>query len=491
MGRGWRDKKIAELESEVARFKTLVSERDRQIEQLLSQVQELTASVKKLEEQARTSSRNSSKPPSSDGPTAPPRPNKPPTGRKPGGQPGHERHERELLPVDKVSKIVACIPKHCERCAKQLRGEDPEPKRHQVTELPQVQPEVTEFQQHSLGCSGCGHYTLGKLPSGVPTGAFGPSVDATVALLMGVYRLSKRLVPELMHDLFGLQMSLGAVIGCQQAASEALAVPVEKATAFAQQEPVKHADETSWREGPQRARVWLWTVVTSYVTVFRIHARRNANAARELLGQACGVLVSDRHGGYMWWPDCYHQFCWAHLKRDVTKISERGGASQRIGNEMLEEIERMFTWWHRVRDGTLARSTFQVYMRGLRRRFEELLAQGAALPKSKTRKTCKKLLKHAESLWTFVYIEGVEATNNRAERAVRHGVILRKISGGTNSETGSRFIERILTVHATLRQQQRPILDFLRTACQAALLGKPAPSLLPVPATIQRIRAAA
>ena len=491
MGRDWRDEKIAELEAAVARYEVMLGERDRQIERLMAQVQELTATVTKLQEQVRTSSHNSSKPPSSDGPGVPPRPKKSPTGRKPGGQPGHERHERELLPVEKVSKVVACIPEQCERCGKRLHGKDPDPKRRQVAELPKVEPEVTEYQQHGLCCEDCGHCTLGKLPSGVPTGAFGPSVDATVALLMGVYRLSKRLVPELMYDLFGLQMSLGAVIGCQKAASEALATPIEQAVGFVQQQPVKHADETSWREGPQRARVWLWTAVTRWVTVFCIQARRNANAARELLGQACGVLITDRHGAYMWWPDCYHQFCWAHLKRDVTAIEERGGASQRIGQAMLEEIERMFGWWHRVRDGTLARSTFQVYMRGLRRRFEALLAQGAALPKSKTSKTCKNILKHADSLWTFVYIEGVEPTNNRAEQKVRHGVILRKISGGTNSEAGSRFIERILTVHATLRQQQRSILDFLRDACQAALLGKPAPSLLPVPNTPQRIRATA
>jgi transposase len=488
---GWRDKKIAELEAKVARYKTLLSERDRQVERLMAQVQELTARVKTLEEQARTSSRNSSKPPSSDGPGAPPRPKKPPTGRKPGGQPGHERHERELLPLEKVNKIVACIPEHCEQCDNPLRGKDPQPKRHQVAELPKVEPVITEYQQHVLCCEQCGHWTFGRLPNGVPSRAFGPSVDATVALLMGVYRLGKRLVAELMADLFGLQMSLGAVIGCQQAASDAMAAPVEQASAFVQQQPVKHADETSWRQGPQRARVWLWTVVTTCVTVCRIHARRNANAARELLGQACGVLITDRHGAYMWWPDQYHQFCWAHLKRDVTAIEERGGASQRIGTAMLEEIERMFTWWHRVRDGTLAHSTFQVYMRPLQRRFEALLAQGAALPRSKTSKTCKNILKHTDALWTFVHIEGVEPTNNRAEQTVRHGVILRKISGGTNSEAGSRFIERILTVHATLRQQKRSILDFLREACEAALLGKPAPSLLPVPATVQRIRAAA
>ena len=128
----------------------------------------------------------------------------------------------------------------------------------------------------------------------------------------------------------------------------------------------------------------------------------------------------------MWWPDQYHQFCWAHLKRDVTKISERSGDSERIGLAMLQEISRMFIWWHRVRDGTLARWDRSSLHARAATPVEALLAQGAALPQIKARKTCKKLLKHAESLWTFVYIEGVEPTNNRAEQAVRHGVILRK-----------------------------------------------------------------
>jgi transposase len=308
---------------------------------------------------------------------------------------------------------------------------------------------------------------------------------------MGVYRLTKRQVPELMHDFFGLQMSVGAVLGCQKSASAAIAEPVEDARSHVKKQPVKHADETGWREGIGRSRAWLWTVVTTQVVVFMIHARRNADAAKELLGGWLGVLVTDRHGAYNWWPDCRRQFCWAHLKRDIQAIVEREGESGRIGNRMLEDVERMFTWWHRVRDGTLARTSFRVYMRTVQRRFEALLAEGAKDSHPKTSKTCAMLLKRRDALWTFVYVEGVEPTNNSAEQVVRHGVILRKISYGTHSAAGSRFIERMLTVHATLRRQRRNILDFMRDACSAALQRRPAPSLLPTEAQEISLRHAA
>ena len=460
------------------------------IAELAAIVEQQAGEIAALREQARRSSRNSSKPPSSDGPAAPPRPKKPPSGRKPGGQAGHEGHGRELLPSDKAAKIVACIPVRCERCDKRLHGRDADPRRHQVFHLPKIEPSFDEYQIHGLGCT-CGHVTHGKLPAGVPTGAFGPSVLAVVAVLMGVYRLSKRMVPELMLDLFGLHMSVGAVVGCQHIISQAIATPVEQAAAHVVEQPVKNADETSWREGPTRARVWLWAVVTPLVVVFKIQATRNADAAREILGRAVGVLGSDRHGAYGWWTDKMRQFCWAHLQRDAQAIADRGGESEHIGNKLLEEIERMFGWWHRVRDGDLARSTFEVYMRPLRTRVEATLQWGSLCSHPKTAKTCANLLKHSESLWTFVRVSGVEPTNNAAEQAVRHPVIMRKISYGTHSQAGSRFIERILTVHATLRRQKRNILGFIQDACTAALHNRPPPSLLPIPALPRQLAKAA
>ena len=486
MGRDWRDNRIEELETEVAHYKAALAERDRVIAELMAQVRALTLRVAELEERLGRTSRNSSKPPSSDGPAVRPRPKKAASGRKAGGQAGHERHERPLEPSEKAAKIVHCIPTRCEKCAKALHGRDATPVRHQVFDVPKIDPTFDEYRQHAIGCE-CGHVTRAQLPPNVPRGAFGPGVVAVVAVLMGVYRLSKRMTASLMLDLFGLRVSLGAVVGCQQLASEAIATPVDEARTYIVEQPVKHADETSWREGVLRSRAWLWAVATTNVVVFMIHARRNTDAAQALLVRAAGVLVSDRHGAYLWWPDRLRQLCWAHLRRDIQAIIDRGGQSAVVGSGLLEESDRMFYWWHRVRDGTLSRASFQVYMRSLRKRFEAGLELGTLGDNPKTAKTCANLLKHADALWTFVRVEGVEPTNNSAEQVVRHGVIIRKISHGTHSKAGSRFIERILSVHASLRRQDRNVLRFLRDACAAKLNRQTAPSLLPITASCVRL----
>ncbi len=294
---------------------------------------------------------------------------------------------------------------------------------------------------------------------------------------MGVYRLGKRLVVDFMLDMYGLTMCLGSVISCQKAASDALEEPVETAKVFAQNAPIKHADETGWIQA--RARAWLWTLVTPAVTIFMIQSRRNMDAARALLGVAFGVLVTDRHGAYNHWNPSLRQFCWAHLKRDIVAMAERGGDSTIVANEMLVELHRMFEWWHRLRDGGMNRATFRVYMRSLRKRFEALLERGTLCTDKKTARTCSKILASAMSLWTFVRIVGVEPTSNIAEQRVRHGVIIRKICFGTLSAAGSRFVERILTTHATLRSQRRNVLTFVQDACGARLHGTAPPSLLP------------
>lgn len=475
--------RIAELEALVERL--LV-----RLEKLEAENAALKAKVAELEEKLAKSSRNSSKPPSSDGPKAQhQRPGKKPTGRGPGGQPGHSKHERPEVPPEKVSKRVVLKPKQCERCAAALAGDDPEPHRHQVFELPKIEPIVTEYEQHTLGCQQCGHGTRARMPAGVPTRIFGPSVEAACGYFMGVHRVGKRGTAEIMQDVFGLPMSLGAVVDSQNEVSRALDTPYVEAVAHAQAAPIKNADETSWREGKTkgRANAWLWTLVTSTVIVFMIHRSRAQDAAAKLLleGKTAlndlvfGYLGTDRHGAYNFWPLALRQFCWSHLQRDFTAISERTGKARAIGKKLLEETARMFEWWHRVRDGTLSRDTFKVYMRPLRARVEALLLEGTGLSDKKTARTCAKLLRSSEAMWTFVRVDGLEPTNNSAERAVRHGVLYRKVSGGTKSAAGSRFVERILSVHATLRLQGRAILPFLRDACAAHRRGTASPSLLP------------
>ncbi len=489
--------RIADLDALVQRLLTENAELKAENAQLQREDVELRAENAKLrgenaalKEKVGKSSRNSSRPPSSDGPKdRAERRTKKPTGRKPGGQPGRSKAERAPWPAEKVNKRVVLRPTACEACALPLVGPvDSEPRRHQVFELPKVEPVVTEFVQHSREC-GCGHVTCAPLPAGVPHRIFGPSVDATVGYFIGVHKMGKRGVAEALVNIYGLPMSLGAVVDSQREASEALAAPYVEIVAHAQAARVKNADETSWIEGNgKKARAWLWTLVTATAIVFMIQKSRATGAAIKLLlnGKTLmkdltfGVLVTDRHGAYNFWPLALHQFCWAHLARDFTAISERAGAAGVLGGKLVEETARMFGWWGRVRDGTLSRDSFRVYMRPLRARVEALLTEGTHLDNKTTARTCKKLLKASQAMWTFVRIDGVEPTNNSGERAVRPGVIYRKLSAGTKSVAGSRFVERILTVHATLRLQGRPILPFLQAACEARLRRTTPPSLLPI-----------
>ena len=183
--------------------------------------------------------------------------------------------------------MVELKPKRCGHCGRALKGSDPQPHRHQVTELPPVQPHITEYRQHTLACT-CGHETRAGLPEGVPVGQFGPRLLATVALLTGAYHLSKRTAQEVLRDLFGVRMSLGAVSGAERILSNALAGAVRQAHEWTQHRRTAHADETGWREG--RRLAWLWVMSTQWVTVFMVHARRNREAARALLGCFHGIL---------------------------------------------------------------------------------------------------------------------------------------------------------------------------------------------------------
>jgi transposase len=444
---------------------------------LESMVQALQEQNRALQEQLNQTSRNSSRPPSSD-PLSSPRPKHPRSQRRRGGQPGHPGQTRTLIPVEDVDQIVPLKPEQCQGCQAPLSGDDPAPFRHQVMEIPPIQPVITEYQWHQLVCPACGETTRAPWPAGIPSGTYGPRVHATVALCSGSYRLSKRTTQQVMADLFGVPMSVGSISQSEQTTTEVIAEPVQEARDAIEAQRVAHLDETSWREGGKRA--WLWVAVTSLVTVFLIRMSRGGQVARELLGESfAGILVTDRYSAYNWYPVRWRQLCWAHLLRDFEAIRGRGGVSEAIGDALLEQARQMFTWWHRVREGTLARSTFRSYMTPLRREVERLLEVGSQCGMAKTKGTCQEILKRREALWTFVQVAGVEPTNNTAERAIRPGVQWRKGSFGTQSEDGSRFVESMMTVVATLKQQQRNVLDDLTAAHEAALCGELAPSLLP------------
>jgi transposase len=460
-------------------------ERDDRIEELegivcvqRATIRALERRVQELEAQLAKFSGNSSRPPSSDPPGAPPPAPPKRTGRTRGGQPGHDKQSRALVPPEQVTRTEVIKPPACRRCGGVLEGNDPAPYRHQVIEVPKVAATVEEYQLHALDCPRCCISTRAALPAGVPSGNFGPRLQAIVAVCSGAYRMSKRGIEEMVEDFFGVPISLGSITNLEHATSEAVAVPVHEVARALREQPVVHADETGWYERSKRA--WLWAAVTSHLALFLIRASRGAKVAKELLGATfAGILVSDRWAGYAWVDVARRQLCWAHLLRQFRGFQEHGPEASAIGRPLELLTETMFHAWHRVRDGTMTRAAFQNLMGRLRTCVVTHLRGGVSCPVQRIAGRCREILELEPALWTFVNVEGIEPTNNAAEHRVRHGVMWRKTSFGTDSPSGSRFVERILTVVTTLRLQGRNVLDYVTEACEAALQGRPPPSLLP------------
>ena len=441
------------------------------------QIAELKQQVKELKDRLDQNSSNSSKPPSTDPIGVKRRPPVPPSKKRRGGQKGHPRRMRALVPPERVASVTDCKPTECRRCGYSLSGEDTEPRRHQVAELPPIEPEVYEYRLHRLRCSRCNTFTCGVLPDGVPTTAFGPRLHAALSVLTGAYRLSKRQVSQLCSDLLGLTISIGMIAKLERITAAVLEGPVAEVAEAVKTAEAANIDETGWRENSRKA--WLWVVVTSVGVVFRIVRSRAGAVAKELLGnEPKPIVISDRFSGYEWIKLRARQICWAHLRRDMQAMIDRDGDGAEVGRQLLWQSNKLFEYWHKVRDGTIRRSTFLQHMAWLRPMVRSSLERGSRCGCAKTAATCRELLRLWDCLWTFTRIAGVEPTNNAAERALRHAVIWRRISGGTDSEAGSRFVERMLSVVATCRQQRRSVLEYLTRCHRTHLLGLEAPPLV-------------
>jgi transposase len=454
-------------------------ERDQRIAALDKRVQELEALARQL--LGRNSS-NSSIPPSANPPNAPQPAPKQRSGLKPGAQPGHSAQNRLRLPPEQVTRFEHFVPTTCERCQQPLPAEagpaEPLPVWHQVVEIPQVVAQVTEYQGHARTCPGCGHCTQAVIPQALRDHAYGPRLTATVSCLTGEYHVSKRDAQGILQTILGVNVAVGSVVACEQETSAATAAAHEEARQASQHVAAANLDETSWKLG--KKLIWLWTAVSSVCTLFVIHPKRGAEALAVIFRQAfAGVMITDRWVVYDRQPLLRRQLCWAHLIRDFQACFERGGEAKKIGEQLLCLADDVFTFWYQVRDGTLARSTFQRHLGTLRPWLREVLAEGSVCGCAKTRALCKNLLKREKALWTFARVEGVEPTNNAAERALRRAVLWRKRSFGCKSEAGCRYVERLLTVVKTLRQQGRPVLDYLAEAIAAQRAGQAAPKLLP------------
>jgi transposase len=445
--------------------------------------------VAALEAKLNTNSSNSSMPPSSDRPGDKPADGADETKKKKkkkkkkrsrGAQPGHPPHLKQLFPPEQVTRVVPIVPDVCSGCQAPLPREagpnDPEPKRHQVAELPPIVIEVTEYQAHGRTCS-CGVVTQAVIPAEIRAHSTGPGLTATLSYFSGCHGVSKRGVEEIAETVLGVPISLGTVANLEQEVSAALEPAHKEALQVVREADVKFADETSWKLWGKLC--WLWAAATSGVAVFVIHAKRGKKGLAAILGDSIkGIVHSDRWHVYLQVPEKYRQLCWAHLKRDFQKIVDCGGPSVFVGRRGLRIVKELFVAWHAFQAGTISRSRLQELIAPLERRLGKTLLEGAFGDDARVAKFCENLIHLEAALWTFAKTEGVEPTNNYMERLVRLAVLWRRRSFGCNSEVGCRFVERILTVVQTCRLQKRNTVEYLRQAVAAHRAGKPCPSLI-------------
>jgi transposase len=443
------------------------------IARLERRVAELEAEIARL----RKTPRNSSLPPSSEHPHAKPTPPKPKSKKKRGGQPGHAKHERPLIESAQCDEVKTLKPTMCRRCGAKLRGHDPAPLRHQVWELPEIKPLVTEYQRHRLTCPCCQETTCAELPPGVPQGQSGPRLVAFTGLLMAYFRQSKRRTALFLETILNQPCCPALTVKMQAIVTRAVQPTYDELVAQLPQQAQLSIDESPTKEAASKA--WVWTFVATTFTVFRVRCTRAATVLDEFLTDAFrGIVNCDRAKMYFSRPRL--QWCWAHLKRDFQALIDSDDrVVKRLGHDLMRPTRTLFRHWARYRDGTLTRLGCQRLMAPIREEIEALLLRGVFSGKRRLRGMCKELYNHRQWLWTFVDCEGVEPTNNASERALRHAVIWRKLSFGTQSASGSRFVETMLTTIETCRQQRRNVFDYLTTAVAAHFAHQSAPSLLP------------
>lgn len=451
---------------------------------LFDEVAEQAERVEQLERRLGQNSRNSSLPPSSDrdrDKKTPKRPRKR-SERKQGGQPGHEGRSRAL--VEDPDETVEHRPARCRRCGRQLAGDERvvgAPARHQVVELPDTVVVTTEHRLLKVCCAGCGARTRAELPAGVERGAFGPRLRATVVMLAAML-LSRRQTKALLGDMFAARLSVGSIDTILKDASEALRAPWEAIGRAVQCADVANADETSWARAGQR--LWLWAALSATAACYRIDSTRARCAAKALLGDFQGLLITDRYSVYDYIDPARRQACHAHLARNFQAFAERPGACGQHGRQIKAALDDI------MRADTAARAGGQTLDwhagpgRALHDRLLDAVEAGERSRTGDLAGLCGRILDIWPTLWNFAEHPGAEATNNRAERALRHAVLWRKTSHGTQTPQGERFVERVLSIRETCRLNDTPMHDYLVDVHIARLTGQPIPTPLPQAAAI-------
>jgi transposase len=485
---------VERQQREIENLRDQLAEREKQIADAEKQIADLERQLAGRKK----NSTNSSKPPSSDGLAGEQRPRgrKRKSKRKPGGQPGHPGHHRPLVPVAKVSAMEVLLPKQCRHCGEDLPQKpgtvtaEGEPRRHQVTEVPPVQAHITEYQFPNVVCGHCGKATQAPLPEEI-RGDFGPQLTALIAYWTVVCRLPRRLVEAMLADVLGIEISLGSTQKAWEEVSQAVAQPVQQLQEQLPREAVLNVDETGWRTNG--AKRWIWALIAHQFVFYVVASTRGAEVLVSLLGAVFrGILCNDRWVVYLTYHSGRMQLCWAHLKRNILGIADytRSPSAQQFCRDALAIVARLFRLWYRFRgDLRDRRGNPQPLNR------QQLLEKSIPLQKKlfalaeahlddtdrEVRNMATALFIHFERLFTFLEVEGVDPTNNVAERILRTAVQWRKISFGNRSRNGEIATARLLTVTQTCKRQQRHVLGYLTDAVRCHRHQAAAPSLLPRP----------
>jgi transposase len=432
--------------------------------------------------QLQRNSQTSSNPPSSDTPGERKQGDRNHKKRKPGGQPGHKGTYRNLIPVEEVNEIIPLYPERCAWCGRKLPKDKNvhfvgEPFRWQVTEIPPITPEVTEYQCYTVQCT-CGHSTKAQVPEEIARSNFGPRLAAIIAYLVAVMHLSRRQAEVFCQTLLGVNICLGSVQKLLEEMSDALE-PVEKELQEAlPSEPVINADETGWRNR------WLWIFVASTFVYFRVATSRSSHVLVDILGIVYqGILCVDRWGAYTKYHKGLMQICWAHLKRDFLWVIQIGHTKQSadaisFAKRMEKLRKKLLAVWYRFKEGTISREELIQHTDPVRSAIRKHLTLYKDSQERCVRTLARNLLKRFDHLFTFIFYEGVEPTNNISERGIRPAVQWRKICFGNRSDNGAVLTSRLLTATRTCWFQKRNPLEFLVDTITAFRSGISAPSLL-------------
>ena len=478
------------LRREVERLRQQLTEQAEQIAENKQQIADAEKQIADLERQLalrKQNSTNSSKPPSSDGLAGESRQRGRPkkSRRKVGGQPGHPGTHRPLVPAERVDEVRVVLPEQCQHCGHSLTGPVEQvrtsghPHRHQVTEVPPIQAHIIEYQCDRVVCPECGGSTRAALPPEA-AGQFGPQLTALIAYLTVVCRMPRRVVEALLGQVLEIEISLGSTQKCWEEASQAVAAPCQELEQRLKDEPVLNIDETGWRTNG--AKRFLWAFVASRYVVYTVAATRGSEVLMRLLGTVFqGILCSDRFSAYLKYHHGKAQFCWAHLKRNLLGIAEftKSSAVERFCRDALAEHAKLFRLWHKFRGGRIDRRQLLLRSIPIQQRIFALAERNLDSPHREVGNLAAALFEHNERLFSFLEHEGVEPTNNSAERALRTGVQWRKVCFGNRSATGELATARLLTVSETCGLQCLNILAYLSAAIATHRRRIPVVSILP------------